>query len=1103
MLKRFFYYLLPAVVALSGCGTGTGKSADATATLFTLLPAEQTGVDFQNLLTEGLNTNILMYEYFYNGGGVAVGDLNQDGLPDLYFTSNMSDNKCYLNKGNLRFEDITEQSRVAGRAGPWKTGVTTVDINGDGKLDIYLCYSGAMPEEKRANQLFINRGNNANGVPQFEEAAAQYGLAHTGFSNQAYFFDYDLDGDLDMLLLNHNPKNLPILNRSQTQQLFAVDNPEKGIRLFQQQNGKFTDVTTAAGINGSELCYGLGIGISDFNGDGLPDFYVSNDYAVPDYLYINQGNGVFANTLPGAMGHTSQFSMGNDVADMNNDGFTDLFTLDMLPEDNRRQKLLLAPDNYEKFLVNLNNGFYYQYMRNMLHRNIGNGQFSEIGQQAGVSNTDWSWSALFADFDNDGYKDLHVTNGYVKDFTNLDFVHYMNSYIAEKGRMQRSDVMDIIKEMPSSDIANYIFKNNKESGFDKVTEDWGLNRVSNSNGAAYADLDNDGDLDLIVNNINEPAFIYRNNSTGKSFLTVDLVGKNGNIKGVGAKVHVFYAGGQQVLEQYPTRGYLSSVSDRLHFGLDTVKQIDSLRVVWNSGAAQTLKQVAVNRVLELREENAAAAKRPAERLDSWFKEIKSPLLLKFSDSLVNDFNRQSLLLHQFSDNRACLIKADVNGDGLEDIVAGAPAGEAAALYLQERSGGFQKRVPEDFVADKHFHDAAIAVLDANGDEYPDLYFASGGYHQLQVNDPLLQDRLYLNDGKGNFSRSTGLPTMLSSSSCVAVGDVNADGKPDLFVGGGVVPGRYPETPASFLLINEGNGTFSDATSKWAPGLSKAGMLTSALFSDLDGNGEMELVIAGEWVPIQIYEKQNNVLTLATEKFMASSPSGFWNTVYIQDFNDDGKPDLLAGNLGNNTQIRISQKEPAELFYADFDGNGSVDPIFNFYIQQVRFPYLTRDELIGQLPVMRKRFSTFKSYADITTDQLFLNGELNKAGRLEAIATGTTLFLSGGDGKLSPAQLPAEVQYAPVHVIYSADFDKDGKQDLLLAGNSSKWKLRLGKMDANPGVVLKGLGGGRFSYVAQTVSGFSLSGDVRCVLPVGNKLLFAAPGKSLTAYQLNR
>ena len=609
--KKIVHFSL-LVLSLCACNEKPDSIGKEPAnTLFVSLSPSQTNINFQNELTEGLNTNILMYEYFYNGGGVAAGDFNKDGLVDLYFTSNMSDNKLYLNKGNLKFEDITSLSGTQARSGPWKTGVNAVDINADGRLDIYLCYSGALPPAKRANQLFINTGNDTQGVPHFEERAESFGLASTGFSNQSYFLDYDKDNDLDMLLLNHNPKNLPLLNEQGTADLQKQDSPEKGLRLFKQTDGKFEDVTTTAGINGSELSYGLGLGISDFNEDGWPDFYVSNDYSVPDYLYINNANGTFTNKLESNLGHTSQFSMGNDVADINNDGLTDIFTLDMLPEDNRRQKLLLTPDNYSKFNLNLRSGFYYQYMRNMLQLNNGNGTFSEIGQISGISNTDWSWSALFADYDNDGWKDLYVTNGYLRDYTNLDFINYMNEYVQQEGRLKREDVLEIIKKMPSSNVVNCIFQNNQGNSFTKKNIEWGTEYISNSNGAVYADLDNDGDLDLVVNNINQPAFVFRNdsrNQNGNHYLQVQLEGINGNTQGLGARIKIYYNGQSQSVEQNPARGYLSSVSYNLHFGLGNAEQIDSLQIIWNSGKVQKLTGIKTNQVLKLFEKDAMEKK---------------------------------------------------------------------------------------------------------------------------------------------------------------------------------------------------------------------------------------------------------------------------------------------------------------------------------------------------------------------------------------------------------------------------------------------------------------------------------------------------------------
>ncbi|MEO6456228.1 MAG: VCBS repeat-containing protein, partial [Ginsengibacter sp.] len=1086
--RTFFCLSLVWIYIFFGCNTQNDERKEEKVNqLFTLLNSKETNVSFQNTLTEGLNNNILIYEYFYNGGGVAAGDFNNDGLIDLYFTSNMGDNKLYLNKGSMQFEDITSICGAGGRPGPWKTGVNIVDINGDGKLDIYLCYSGALPPEKRANQLFINTGNNSRGTPMFQEEAETYGLASTAFSNQSYFLDYDKDGDLDMLLLNHNPKNLPILNKESTADLFKQDNPEKGLRLYKQTNGKFQDVTTSAGINGSELSYGLGLGISDFNGDGWPDFYLSNDYAVPDYIYINNKNGTFTNELEKCIGHSSQFSMGNDVADINNDGLQDIFTLDMLPEDNHRQKLLLAPDNYSKFDLNVRSGFYYQYMRNMLQLNNGNGTFSEIGQITGISNTDWSWAALLADYDNDGWKDLFVTNGYNRDYTNLDFINYMNEYVQEKGRLQREDVMEIIKEMPSSNVVNYLFQNKHGEAFQNKTQEWGINQPSNSNGALYADLDNDGDLDLVVNNINQPAFIYRNESqklNGNNFLQVHLTGNAGNTQGLGAKLKIFHNGQMQMLEQNPARGYLSNVSANLHFGLGSSQKADSLVIIWSSGKAQKLYNIKSNQLLTLVEKDALDKVSPFKAGIKWFTEIQPGINYKSSvDTSINDFNRQPLLISQFSYHGPCIRKYDLNNDALDDILIGGVKGKATNLFIQQKNGTFViKKIPA-FEEDKEYQDADIAVFDANADSYPDIYIASGGYHNLNDSDLLLQDRLYINDGYNNFIKSKGLPKVLGSKSCVRIQDINNDGSPDIFVGGRVVPGRYPETPHSYILINDGKGNFSDQTEKICPELTKPGMITDAAWIDLDLDKRNELVIVGEWMPVTVFRQQNNKLVNSTAQYFDKAYSGWWNTIAVGDFNSDNRPDLIIGNMGLNTQFTASQEEPIEMYYSDFDNNGSVDPIFSFYIQHKNYPYITRDELVTQLPFMRKRFSTFKSYADVTLKDLFLHDELKSAGQLIADHMGTTCFISSQTGKFKIAELPKEAQYSPVYTINQIDFNKDGKTDLLLCGNNSHTKIRLGKFDANYGNLLAGDGKGNFSYIDQNTSGFNIWGDVRSCIQI--------------------
>lgn len=1108
----FFVSILAS--ALPGCSnkdssSENAKSGDTVHTepgsppLFTLLPVQKTNIDFSNNLSEGLNTNILMYEYFYNGGGVAAGDLNGDDLIDLYFTSNMDKNKLYLNKGNMEFLDITTSSGAAGREGPWKTGVTMVDINGDHKLDIYISYSGTLPDEKRINQLFINEGNDEHGIPHFSEKAAQYGLASAGYSNQAYFFDYDQDGDLDVLLLNHNPHSLPVLNEVSTAAMLKKEDPAKGVRLLKQTNGHFDDVTTKAGISSSELTYGLGIGISDINNDGWPDFYISNDYTVPDYLYINNQDGTFTDKLQECLGHNSQFSMGNDIADINNDGWQDIVTLDMLPEDNHRQKLLLAPDNYAKFDLNLRTGFYYQYMRNMLQLNNGNETFSEIGQLTGISNTDWSWAALLADYDNDGWKDLYVTNGYFRDYTNLDFIKYMDDYVKAKGRLNREDVLDIISHMPASNVVNYIYANKDGKKFTNETKSWGMNRSSNSNGAAYADLDNDGDLDIIVNNINQPAFIYQNES-GKNpdnhFLQIKLQGNDKNSNGLGAKVAITCNGKKQFIEQAVARGYLSAISPVLHFGLGEAQQVDTLTITWPRGKQQVLTNVKANQVITLSESDAKTLKKSNPPSKKLFTEINSPIRHARGLNKLNDFKRQPLLTRQFSYDGPCMAKADVNGDGLEDVYVGGGNGQAASLYIQQKGNSFKKHPVTAFEEDKLCEDADAIFFDANGDGYPDLFVASGGYHNYERDDKVLQDRLYINDGKGNFNKSqTALPSISGSKGCVSVNDVNGDGYPDLFIGGRVIPGRYPETPESYLLINDGKGNFSNQIQTISPELQKLGMITDAVWVDVNHDQKKDLIVVGEWLPVSVFINVNSKLQNETLKYFNKEYRGWWNTIEAGDFNGDQKIDLVIGNVGTNFQLKASDTQPAELYFKDFDNNGSVDPFLCTYIEGKSFPYVTRDELLDQIGSLRSRFNTYKSYADITLQEIFKEEDLKSAGKWQANHFQTSLFVSGTDGKFIESTLPIEAQYSPVHTITTLDFNKDGHPDLLLCGNESYFKLRLGKSDANYGILLKGNGKGGFEYVKQASSGFQLRGDVRSVLEINKTLLFGISQQNIRAY----
>lgn len=1077
------------------CGAQGNRS------LFTRLNADQTGVSFTNTLTETAELNIITYEYFFNGGGVAVGDVNNDGLPDLYFSANMMPNRLYLNKGNMVFEDITRKAGVACEKG-WKTGVTMADINADGLLDIYICFSGNVPEKERRNKLFIN-----NGDLTFTEKAAGYGLALPDYSTQAAFLDYDRDGDLDMFLLDHNIKEVRNFNISALKgerDLYAGD------RLMQNNGGKFSDVTERSGIISNPISFGLGIAVADINDDNWPDMYVSNDYREQDYLYVNNKDGTFSNRLEEMMGHVSNFSMGSDATDINNDGFTDIFTVDMLPEDNRRRKLLFAPDNYETYQAMLDSGFYHQLMRNMLQLNNGDGTFSEIGQLSGISNTDWSWSALFADFDNDGLKDLFITNGYGRDVVNRDFMKF---YVAERFKSMRGvenkQLVEMLQKIPPTIFSNYIYRNEGGLRFSNRVKEWGLEHKALSNGAVYADLDMDGDLDLVVNNINETAGIYENHTQdlGKGhFLKVGLRSETANHFGIGSKVLLYSAGTVQQQEFHPTRGFQSAIHCPLHFGLPG-STIDSLKIIWTDGTSQVIKNIKADQLMVIDHKNAGRTFSPDAAAASLFTETPS-LQLSYihRENNFNDFKVQPLLTNMISYSGPRAAKGDFNGDGLNDLYFCGAKGQAGELFIQHAPGVFELSEQNSFKADSWSEDTDALFFDADGDKDMDLYVTSGGFN-YRPGDQALQDRLYFNVLEGVLvKREQALPAMFSSSSCVAAADFDKDGDMDIFSGGRVIPGRYPETPESFLLQNDGKGHFSIVTDSLAEGLRQAGMVTDAVWTDVNDDTWVDLIVVGEWMPVKIYINRSGRLTDLSEKLLQEPSAGWWYRILAEDMDMDGDIDLVIGNLGLNSQVVASPSHPATLHYADFDRNGSVDPLMCYYIQGYSYPAASRDEITNQMVSLRKKFPDYASYANATIDSVLSPEQLAMATILKAERLNTSYLENTGNG-FQFRELPVQADFAPVCALTAGDFNGDGHKDLLLAGNMEATGLKFGKYDAGYGIVLTGNGNGKFRYVPQKVSGFSLKGDVRDITTIdagGRKFyIFSRNNRKLAVYQLNQ
>lgn len=1056
-------------------------------TRFMLLSPEQSGIDFNNDIKEDNNINVFQFMNIYTGAGVAVGDINNDGLTDVYFSGNMVSGRLYLNKGGMQFEDITESAGLLNDR--WGTGVVMVDINQDGWLDLYVCVSGNAEEPDRANLLYIN-----NGDLSFSEKASEYGLDDTRQSMHAAFFDYDKDDDLDMYLLVNPAAYEHMVNSSLPRKLNgeSISND----RLYRNNGDQtFTDVTLESGILVEG--FGLGVGISDINNDQWPDIYVSNDFIGNDILYINQGDGTFKDKISDHINHSSYAGMGNTIADVDNNGRPDIMVLDMRPEDNERQKLIISSTGYDRFQMMLQMGYDPQYSRNTLQLNQGMGEFSEIGFLAGVSSTDWSWSPLMADYDNDGKRDLYVTNGFFRDLGNLDYIHYQNIYDNPLGDAETKILQkrNSIEELPQAALVNYVYRNLGDADFQDETEAWGFQELSCSNGAAYADLDNDGDLDLLVNNVGQAAFLYENlseNFGSNNYLRVRLKGKETNIGGIGSTLKLSSGTEEQYYENYSSQGYESSVDPIIHFGLGDAQKADKLEIWWPDGAYQLLTNVSSNQILEL---DWGDAEKPLEaekesETELWFRNTTETTGIDFKhkEDLMVDFKLQPILPHMHSRNGPGIAVADVNGDGLEDFFVGGAAGQSGILFYQDEKGSFE---PDTLNLAPEKEDMGALFFDADADGDQDLYVVSGGVLAL-ADDAAYQDRLYLNNGDGTFNPSSALPSMNSSGSVVTASDFDQDGDLDLFVGGRVDPGVYPMPSESFLLRNElkekGVLQFVNMGNQ-IKGWNNLTMVSAALWSDYDNDGWQDLILCGEFMPITIFRNEQGKLKHINNPPGLEKSEGWWNSLVSGDFDKDGDVDYILGNLGLNSRYKAGPDEPLCIYAKDYDKDGRVDPVMCYFNDGENYLAHSRDEIISQINAMRGRFRTYQSYAETTFEKSFLPEELEDAYVVKSHNFASSYLENLGSGQFELRPLPWECQVGPIEGTAVEDFDGDGNLDVLITGNSYSAEVASGRYDAIKGIVLKGDGAGGFEPISISNSGFlnDHDGSGLAIIRKGNKL----------------
>jgi hypothetical protein len=1098
-------FTIAARAALAALVLGCGNRETHPPPLFTLLSPHQTGVSFANTITTDDSVNVQTDVYIYNGAGVAVGDVDNDGLPDLFFSGNMVSSRLYLNKGNMRFEDITESAGVKTRV--WAAGASMVDINDDGFLDIYVCVSGLNGShgKDRANLLLINNGNRT-----FTEAAARYGLADTGYATSAAFFDYDGDRDLDVFLLNNSPFDFARGAADAHPMGIRGESPEGWNELYRNNgDGTFTDVSREAGIT-RLVAYGLGVGVADLNRDGWPDVYVSNDVAPNDVLYMNNHNGTFTDKRATAIKHGSLAAMGVDIADFNNDGWPDILEVDMLPAALEQQKRMSGYLNYFGRIELRRRGFLDDYDANSLQ--LSNGKtgdgdllFSDIAWYAGLTATEWSWSALFADLDNDGWKDVFITNGYPKAPNDLD---YQMALMGARQANRHDLALEQLQLLRSYNVSNYVFRNNGDLTFSDKSRAWGLEHPGFSYGAAYADLNNDGRLDLVVNNIDGPATIHQGMKVDSShYLQIKLAGESPNRRGIGTTIVLTADGRRQYFYHSPYRGYMSTMDDREHVGLGPAAKVDTLEVIWPDGRFQVLTNVDVDRVITLQQRNASGAYRwlTADRIQPLFQRTNLISYAQPSRTSV-DYEVQPLLPYELSRQGPPLTVADVNRDGLEDVFIGGGGGVAGKLFLQRRDGRFiESSQGQPWLADARYDDWGAAFIDANGDALPDLYVASCGYQHTPVSR-FLQDRLYINRGNGRFVRdSSALPAMPACTSSIAEGDFTGDGRADLFVGGRLAPRRYPYPARSYLLRNDG-GRFTDVTAEVAPELAQPhGMVTAAVWTDYDGDGRLDLVIAGEWMGIEFYHNDGKRLVRASVGLPPSR--GWWWSLAAGDFNHDGRPDLIAGNTGLNFMLRTSPQSRLGVYSGDFTGNQTSDVVLTQEIAGKEYPVFGRARLGPLIYPAALRFPTYGGFAAATVEQLFGTEALQRAVHYQVDTFASVYLQNNGDGTFTWMPLPNFAQLAPIRGILVRDVDNDGALDAIVAGNLNETEPNTPPADAGNGLWLKGDGRGRFTPVLPLASGFlaprNVAGLALVKTPAGSAVLIANTGDSLQAFLLRR